>query len=203
MLEIQKLVLGPYQNNCYILGCPGSQTVLVVDAPAGTDAVVAAVGGRRVKAVVLTHTHPDHIMGLHELRRETKAPLAVHELEAAKVGADIVLRENDILEIGECLIKVLHTPGHTKGSICLFCDGHLISGDTLFPGGPGKTATPEDFRQVVESIVRTLLALPDDTKVYPGHGPDTVLGKEKHEFAVFSHKPHPASLCGDVMWLTA
>lgn len=202
-LEIQKLVLGPYQNNCYVIGCPGRREVLVVDAPAGARDIVAAVGGRRVEAIVLTHTHGDHVTGLKDLRREVRAPLAVHELEADNVGADRVLRQDDILEIGECRIKVLHTPGHTVGSICLLHDEQLISGDTLFPGGPGKTATPGDFQQIVQSIGEKLLALPDGTRVYPGHGAETVLGREKREFAVFRSKTHPAELCGDVVWLTS
>jgi glyoxylase-like metal-dependent hydrolase (beta-lactamase superfamily II) len=98
-------------------------------------------------------------------------------------------------------LRVIHTPGHTPGSICLFADGHLLSGDTLFPNGPGKTATPQDFRQVVDSIVSRLLVLPDDTQVHPGHGEETVLGREKERFAAFSRRPQDLNLCGDVLWV--
>jgi len=98
---------------------------------------------------------------------------------------------------------VLHTPGHTPGSLCLLSGKHLFSGDTLFPGGPGKTGNPAAFEQIINSITEKLFILPDETLVYPGHGEDTVLGKEKQEFAVFSSRPRTPGLCGDVLWLSS
>jgi len=100
-------------------------------------------------------------------------------------------------------LRVLHTPGHTPGSLCLLFGKHLFSGDTLFPGGPGKTGTPAAFEQIVNSITEKLFVLPDETLVYPGHGEDTILGKEKQAFAVFSSRPSNPGLCGDVLWLSS
>jgi len=100
------------------------------------------------------------------------------------------------------VLKVLHTPGHTAGSLSFLTGKYLISGDTIFPGGPGKTGSPDMFRQIVNSITEKIFALPDDTQVYPGHGDATVLKKEKEEFTVFSSRPHSPDLCGDVLWLS-
>jgi glyoxylase-like metal-dependent hydrolase (beta-lactamase superfamily II) len=100
-------------------------------------------------------------------------------------------------------MRALHTPGHTPGSVCLLIGKHLFSGDTLFPGGPGKTGTPAAFEQIVNSIIERIFVLPDETLVYPGHGEDTILSKEKQEFAIFSGRTRPSGLCGDVLWLSS
>jgi hydroxyacylglutathione hydrolase len=113
------------------------------------------------------------------------------------------LKDGDTIEVGKLKFKVLHTPGHTPGSLCFLVGKYLISGDTIFPGGPGKTGTPADFKQIVKSLDTRLFVLPDDTHVYPGHGDGTVLGKEKKEFAIFASKPHDPNLCGDVLWLSS
>jgi glyoxylase-like metal-dependent hydrolase (beta-lactamase superfamily II) len=94
----------------------------------------------------------------------------------------------------------LHTPGHTPGSVCFLTGKFLIAGDTLFPGGPGHTRSPEDFRQILDSIIHKLLPLPDDTLIYPGHGEATILQKEKQAVLGFSARPHKRGLCGDVLW---
>jgi glyoxylase-like metal-dependent hydrolase (beta-lactamase superfamily II) len=96
----------------------------------------------------------------------------------------------------------MHTPGHTPGSLCFRTGRYLISGDTIFPGGPGKTGSPAAFQEILKSITDKILPLDDDTLVYPGHGEKTVLKKEKEEFAIFSSRPHPPNLCGDVLWLS-
>jgi len=99
-------------------------------------------------------------------------------------------------------LTVIHTPGHTPGSLCFLTGKYLISGDTIFPGGPGKTDTPDDFKQIVKSISEKVFVLPDDVLVYPGHGDSTVLKKEKEEFAIFSSRPQAPDLCGHVSWLS-
>jgi len=96
---------------------------------------------------------------------------------------------------------VLHTPGHTPGSLCFRVGRYLISGDTIFPGGPGRTSSPDDFKQIIKSITEKIFVLPDDTQIYPGHGNSTVLKNEKEEFAVFASRPHEPNLCGEVLWL--
>jgi glyoxylase-like metal-dependent hydrolase (beta-lactamase superfamily II) len=97
-------------------------------------------------------------------------------------------------------LRVLHTPGHTPGSICLLSGGAVLTGDTLFPGGPGYSRTPEALREEIASITRELYVLPDETLVLPGHGTSTTIGASKAEHAVFASKPHDPELCGDVVW---
>jgi hydroxyacylglutathione hydrolase len=164
---------------------------------------LAQLAGTNPKYIVLTHTHIDHIGALEELKARLKIPVALHPKDTVRLSLqpDIELNDSDTIEIGKLKFKVLHTPGHTPGSLCLLVGRYLISGDTIFPGGPGKTGTSADFKQILKSIETRLFVLPDDTEVYPGHGEATVLGKEKKEFAIFASKPHDPNLCGDVLWL--
>lgn len=204
-IRITKLPLGRYQANCYILAPAGGDEAIVIDAPGAAGEILAALAGLRASLIVLTHTHLDHIEALPELRARLQVPVAAHADDAACVvpPPEKSLRHGDRVRLGGIILTVIHTPGHTPGSICLSYGNHLISGDTLFPGGPGKTGTPHDFRLIVDSITRRLFVLADATEVHPGHGPDTLLGKEKKEFAAFVSRPHPADICGDVVWLTS
>lgn len=204
-IAIEKLPLGIYQANCYIITCPPSPDAVVVDAPGDAGSILSRLEGRQVRCIVLTHAHRDHVEALPELRELLGAPVAMNEADVARVGTapERLLRDGDVIEVGGCRLSVIHTPGHTAGSICLYSGSHLISGDTLFPGGPGKTARPADFQQILASITTRLFPLPDDTLVHPGHGPDAVLGNEKPEFAAFSRREHRADLCGDVLWATS
>ena len=147
----------------------------------------------------------DHLGALSELTSKLGIPVAVHPLDARglRLQPEILLGDGDTVSFGGIKLKVLHTPGHTPGSLCFLAGKYLISGDTLFPGGPGKTGSPADFRQIIESITGRIFCLPDDTEIYPGHGDSTVLKKEKEEFAVFSSRPHDPNLCGDVLWLSS
>ena len=115
----------------------------------------------------------------------------------------MLLQDGDVMTFGKIQLNVLHTPGHTPGSLCFFTDIYLISGDTLFPGGPGKTGSPADFKKIIESITAKLFNLPDDTQVYPGHGASTIIGNEKRAFSEFSARSHPPDLCGDVLWASS
>ena len=204
-VKIIKMELGPWGTNAYIIVCQATGYSVVVDAPGDADKVLKRLAGTKPKYIVLTHTHIDHIGALEELKTRLKIPVALHHEDAVRLSLrpDMELKDGDIIEVGKLKLKVLHTPGHTPGSLCFLLGKHLISGDTIFPGGPGKTGTPADFKQIVKSIETKLFVLPDDTKVYPGHGDGTVLGKEKKEFAVFISKPHDPNLCGDVLWLSS
>jgi glyoxylase-like metal-dependent hydrolase (beta-lactamase superfamily II) len=142
---------------------------------------------------------------LSELKSKLEIPVAVHPLDAKGLPSqpEILLGDGETVSFGKIDLSVLHTPGHTPGSVCFLTGKYLISGDTLFPGGPGKTGSPGNLEQIIESIKGKILPLPDDTYVYPGHGDSTVLRKEKEEFAVFSSRPHDPNLCGDVLWLSS
>ena len=147
----------------------------------------------------------DHVQALAALKSALNVPLAAHADDAGglPVKPEQFLNDGDTISFGEIQLKVLHTPGHTPGSLCFLTDRYLISGDTIFPGGPGKTWSPQEFKKIVESLTNKIFTLPDETQVYPGHGDATVLKKEKYEFKVFSSRPHDPDLCGDVVWLSS
>ena len=116
------------------------------------------------------------------------------------IPPDTLLADGEGIAFGNIHLTVMHTPGHTPGSLCFYTEGYLISGDTLFPDGPGKTGSPADFRQIVESLQRKIFVLPDDTQVFAGHGQHTVLKKERLAFEAFAARSHDPNLCGDVLW---
>ena len=202
-VTIKRLELGPFGTNAYIVVCQATRDSLLVDAPAEADEILRQLDGTNPKYILISHSHFDHIMVLDELKSELKIPVAAHPKDAVNLPSrpDVELADGDTINVGQLKIDVLHTPGHTPGGLCFLVGKYLISGDTIFPGGPGKTGTPADFRQIVDSIVAKIFVLSDDTQVYPGHGDSTVLGKEKKEFAAFASRSHDPNLCGDVLWL--
>ena len=203
-LEIQRLELGPFGTNAYIAVCRRTRDSVLIDAPAEPGAIVSGLKGTNPRYILLTHSHMDHVGALAELRTRLKVPLAAHASDAGNLSSppEMSLNHGDSVSFGDLKFEVLHTPGHTPGSLCFKTGRYLISGDTIFPGGPGKTGSPADFRQIVESIAGRILVLPDDTQIYPGHGASTVLGKEKEAFAAFSARSRDPNLCGDVFWLS-
>lgn len=202
-MRILRLVVGPYDNNCYVVACPTTSEALVVDTPAEAERIVAACRGLQVQFIVVTHTHGDHLGAFLEVRRALQAPVAIHPAEAEQLPSppDLLLADGEALKVGSLALRVVHTPGHTPGSICLLAGTHLFSGDTLFPHGPGRTRSPQAFRQIVDSIRQRLMVLPDDTQVYPGHGEGTVVGREREEFDAFCRHPWDPTMCGDVLWV--
>ncbi|MEX2430613.1 MAG: MBL fold metallo-hydrolase [Dehalococcoidia bacterium] len=195
--------MGPYDNNGYIIADPKSKEAYLVDAPAEVERLLDEAKEFRVKAVLITHTHPDHVAGYTDLKRLTDLPVVVHPADEARLPGtpEMRIEHGADLFIGNTRIRVLHTPGHTPGGICLAVDGVLVSGDTLFPGGPGRTRSPEDFQQVVASITERLLVLDDGTLVLPGHGANTTIAGSKQEYAAFASRPHAEGLHGHVSWL--
>jgi glyoxylase-like metal-dependent hydrolase (beta-lactamase superfamily II) len=201
-VRIIKLELKPFGTNAYILVCKDTSESLIVDVPGETNKILSHLEGTDPKYIVVTHSHIDHIAALQELINNLSVPVAIHSLDAnsLRVSPDIKLSDGDYLPLGRSKIKVFHTPGHTQGSICLLINKFLISGDTIFPGGPGKTGTPVEFMQIVNTIRNKVFVLPDDVVIFPGHGDSTVIGREKAEFALFDSVPHDPKLHGDVLW---
>ncbi len=199
---IKRLVLSPYETNCYIVVCKKTRQSLVVDAPADAAKIIAALDGTEPRYILLTHGHYDHTGALASLRARLKAPLAAHPADAATPGTppDVALKDGATLTLGSLKINVFHTPGHTPGSLCFKIGPYLIAGDTIFPGGPGHTESPANFKQITASITGKIFTLPDDTVIYPGHGEPTTVQKAKAEYAVFASRKHAGDLCGDVTW---
>ena len=194
--------LGPFANNAYIIADAGSGEAVIVDMPASSEAVLKAAQGLTVNAILLTHTHPDHWAAYDLVKDATGAAVLCHPAERIMpaVKIDRPLTDGDELSVGGLTVRVLHTPGHTPGSCCLRAGRFLISGDTLFPGGPGHSDRPEDLQQMIASIKERLYPLPDETLVLPGHGDDTTIGRSRQEYAAFAARPHSPDLCGDVLW---
>ncbi len=201
-IQIEKIELGPFGTNAYILICRKTKESVLIDAPGEADKILERLKGTNPKYILMTHDHSDHVGALSKLKSQLGIQMGAHVADTfnLSLSADILLNDSDIVSFGNIQLKVMHTPGHTQGSLCFFTGKYLISGDTIFPGGPGKTWSPADFSQIIDSITNKIFHLPDDTLVYPGHGDSTILGKEKKAFEVFSSRPHDPDLFGDVLW---
>ncbi|CAN5741350.1 MBL fold metallo-hydrolase [soil metagenome] len=196
------LVVGPLQCNCSILGDETSHEAIVVDPGANIDRIIATLANHQLtlKQIVVTHAHIDHIAGAQQLKRLTGAPIFYNQLDLPLVKMmdvqagwlgiatpevappDADLADNQTISIAGITATVLHTPGHTQGSSCLYLPEQslLIAGDTLFAGSVGRTDLPGgDSEQLVQSIHDRLLVLPEEVKVIPGHGPATTIGEER------------------------
>jgi hydroxyacylglutathione hydrolase len=196
------LPVGPLACNCSVIGDEVTREAMVIDPGDNIDDVLALVTKHnfQVKQIVITHAHIDHVGGAMKLRARTGAPILLNENDYAllqmldvqatwlgmaspgKVEIDQSLGQDDTLKTGPVTASVIHTPGHTEGSICLYFprEKKLIAGDTLFAGSIGRTDLPGgSFKKIVDSLHGKLLALPDDTVVVPGHGPSTTIGEER------------------------
>lgn len=205
-LELERLEVGPWPMNCYLMRCTASGQVAIVDPGADADRILAAAGPQ-VCCIVLTHGHPDHVGALQAVRRATQAPLGIHpadaeaaDLHLSELEADFPLLDGMEIEVGRERVRVVHVPGHTPGSVCLRLDGQAIVGDAIFPGGPGHTASPEDLARSLYSLGRTVFTWRDETMLYPGHGPSTTVGAERPAFERFVASDWPSDLFGDVTW---
>ena len=199
--------LGPYSNNAYVIADRDTKKAIFVDAPLQSEKALAEAKPFGIERIVITHRHGDHWAEIDRVMDVLRGPVNCHEADKAPYAAKVAgtLADGDEIAIGNTKVRVMHTPGHTPGSICLLVPSTagpdvLISGDTLFPGGPGRSDSPAALQEMIGSITSRLLPLPDDVAVYPGHGDNTTIGDAKREYAAFASKEHPADLCGDVTW---
>ena len=186
-VRIRKLSVEEMDNNVYVVSCTATGEALLVDAAARPERLREAVADVEPLAVVQTHGHWDHVRAWEELARDPGLPVWGHagDRELFPAEPDRALVDGDVLQVGELEVQVIHTPGHTDGSLQYLVQGaerpHLFTGDSVFPGGPGNTWGDADrFEQLMDGLESKVFdALPDDTWVYPGHGDDTTLGDER------------------------
>ncbi len=204
-VRIERLETAPFGTNAYVIVCKATGDSVLIDAPGEPDRIRDVLKATTPTCILITHGHMDHTMDLAELAETLRVPVGAHEADEGSLPVNIgmPLKDGSVVAFGDTALTVLHTPGHTQGSLCFLIGDCLISGDTLFPGGPGKTGSPAALQQIIESIRGKIFVLPDDTRVYPGHGDPTVLGKEKEEYADFASRSHDPNLCGDVLWLSS
>ena len=197
---VKMLHVGPLQTNCYIVGCEETKEGAIIDPGGDAKRILAEVErlGLKIKYVINTHGHFDHTLANKGVVEATGAPLAIHSADAsmltqgggafffgiigkASPPADVILDEGQVLTLGQIELQVLHTPGHSPGSICLYSEdeGVLFDGDVLFNMGMGRYDLPGGSYSVLMESIQRLLALPDETTVYPGHGPATTIGRER------------------------
>ena len=203
-VRIMRVDMGPYANNGYIVSCPDTNEGILIDTPAEPEKLLDAIGEVKITHILITHNHQDHLLGFDAITAAVDAPVGISAADAHALPRrpDFELADGQVIPFGRRELRVLLTPGHTDGAGCFLVGQHLFSGDTLFPGGPGKSRSPEAFTQLIDSITGKLLPLPDGTAVYPGHGPDdTTIGEARRRYEAFSARPHPAGLHGDVDWL--
>ncbi len=200
---VDRVIVGPFASNCYIVSVESNKDGIIIDPGDEAKNILQKVSdlGLDIKLIVLTHGHIDHVGALKDIKEATGAEVAIHIDDAKSLSGwrgllksvlvpglsypvppspDRLLGDGDSLDADDLHFEVLHTPGHTPGCICLLGEGVVFSGDTLFNYGIGRTDLPGgDYNQLIESIRTRLMVLPDDTVVYPGHGPETTIGAER------------------------
>lgn len=181
-LSIQKVHVGPKDTNCYVVACSETKEAVVIDPGDDAPKILAQLGGLSVKWIVFTHAHPGHTGAKDAVQTATQAPTAMHLSDATAFlkSADRYLTSTDTLPFGRFALDVLITPGHTPGGLSYRVGNHVFTGDTLLAGKIGRVDLPGSSpQQMLLSLHGQLLICPDNTVVYPGHGPNTTIGTER------------------------
>jgi glyoxylase-like metal-dependent hydrolase (beta-lactamase superfamily II) len=192
-LSILKIKLDREVNG-YVVADSGTKDAVVIDPGLPVEKIAEQLKGLRVRFILATHCHPGHVAGKDALKEITGGETGLHSLDAKQFlrSADRYLLDGDELEFGEFKLSVLHTPGHTPGSVCFLVGNHAFVGDTLLAGGIGKQTPETDLRRQMMSIGTKLIRLPLTTALYPGHGPATSLERELAQNPIFRGAPAPS-----------
>jgi glyoxylase-like metal-dependent hydrolase (beta-lactamase superfamily II) len=183
-MQIKTIKVGEIQTNCYIVIDEKSNEALVIDPGDEPDKILPEIKGLKVKSIIITHGHWDHVGAVDEVNLATGVPVYMHAGDSMMAQADKDINDGDEFKIGKTVFKVIHTPGHSPGGICLYTKGYLFSGDTLFLRWHGRVDLPGSSAQKMKQSLKKLAELPDDTKVYPGHDESTTIGREKERGAL-------------------
>jgi hydroxyacylglutathione hydrolase len=181
---LRKLVVGPYQTNCYILACKDTLEGVVIDPGDEVLRITKEISqnGLRIQYILITHGHIDHIGGVRDLKSITKAPVLIHRHDASSLSVppDDNLHEGQNIQVGTYTLSVVHTPGHSPGGVCLLAPGAVFTGDTLFAGSVGRTDFPGgSHERLLEGVRKKIFPLGDELRIYPGHGPASTIGAER------------------------
>ena len=172
---VKQILVGDMSVFCYLIGCEKTREAIAVDPGANIDRIIAEAekSNLNIKYIFNTHHHWDHTTGNKELKEKTGAQIVMHTLENDQMSdsekADIHIKEEGIFKVGETELRIIFTPGHTVGGVCLYAEGQLFTGDTLFVGDSGRTDLPGGHRPTLGASIRKLMELPDDTIIWPGH----------------------------------
>ncbi|MDI6731644.1 MAG: MBL fold metallo-hydrolase [Candidatus Margulisbacteria bacterium] len=175
-MQIKTIKVGELQTNCFIVIDESTKDAVVIDPGDEAGKILAELKGLKVKKLIITHGHYDHVGAVKELKKRLRADVLMHPDDAWLFQPDVFVNDGDEINFGNLALKAIHTPGHTPGGICLYLDGHLFSGDTLFAGTYGRTDLPGGSEGLMAQSLKKLAKLPPSTKVYPGHGGQTTIG---------------------------
>ncbi len=203
-LELRTRSVGPWNLNAYALVCPSTGASVLIDPGDEPEALEEMLRGSNPTAILLTHTHIDHIGALAEMRARLSVPSMLHpgpHADDIQLDADRWLKDGDTIRVGAGALRVYYTPGHTADQICFAIenDPRVIVGDTIFEGGPGKTWSVAGFKTTCHTLREVVLNWPDETMCYPGHGPAFQLGHWRQDIEAFLSKDH-GDFFGDATW---
>lgn len=206
VLEVRTRQVGPWSMNTYALVCPATGQSVLIDPGADPFALTDMLSGTIPVAILLTHTHGDHVGALEEMREQLGVPVAAFDgphFAGLDLDVQVPLHDGDLFSVGQHSVRVYHAPGHIPDQVCLYLEDDMraIVGDTLFDGGPGRTWSSEGFQQTLETLRRVVLPWPDDTICYPGHGPSFRLGDRRPQIEAFLARDH-GDFFGDAEWDT-